>query len=244
MKKIIKISILVILILLITGCSKVTSNITYSSDGKIKEEVVFEEPNSNISNDDSRIEYILSSAVDNYSLPIKTMNYDYKIEKGKDKSKIIFNNTYNDICTWAKKNMFSQYIYKKIDCHEENDYYVLKNITPHIQYCSSCSDWPSLDDVSLSIKLPLKAEENNADTVSKNTYTWRFDKYTPDSKSIYLKINKKSFNDKMKELTIKNENRKKMKNIYAYIFISFIILGLIIFIFSLYKKHKENKMEY
>ena len=101
-----------------------------------------------------------------------------------------------------------------------------------------------MDDVSLSIKLPLKAEENNADTVSKNTYTWRFDKYTPDSKSIYLKINKKSFDDKMKELTIKNENRKKMKNIYAYVFIVIVSLVLIAFIYNIYKKHKENKMEY
>jgi len=244
MKNTLKIFVLIILVLFIAGCSKVTTNITYKSSGKVKEEVVFDEPNSNVSDNDSKIEKNLSTIVNKYSLAIKTMKYDYEIIKGTNSSKVIFTNTYNDICAWVRKNMFSQYVYKRVDCTSDGDFYVIKSMTNHIDYCDGCSDWPNLDEVTLNITLPIKSIENNADSVSNYTYTWRFDKYTPKSKSIYLKINKKELDDKVERLKSKKENKEKIQKSIAYIIMFSIIIVLIVFGFSIFRKYKENKIEY
>ena len=55
--------------------------------------------------------------------------------------------------------------------------------------CSDCSDWPALDDVILSITLPVSAEEQNADEIDGKTYIWKYDKNTND-KNFYLKVSK------------------------------------------------------
>ena len=105
-----------------------------------------------------------------------------------------------------------------------------------------------VERVELNIKVPIPLEENNADNVSNNTYTWFFDENTDSNKSVYLKINKTLLENKNKEQK-KNETKEKenkktfsLVKVILTVLIVFLILGIISY--SLYKKYKNNKLEY
>ena len=182
--------------------------------------------------------------INNYSPALNLRKYKNEIKYNKKNSEILFTNSYENICEYVEKNLFSQYIYNYISCTETEDYYEIKNETPHISYCQDCTSWPALEDVKFSIKLPIFADENNADYVKNKTYTWEFNKDTSDEKSLFLKISKTSLkSNKNKE--IKTENTKVVVKKSLLIIMILLIIGIIALITKgLYKKYQENKIEY
>lgn len=101
-----------------------------------------------------------------------------------------------------------------------------------------------MDDVELSISLPIAAEENNADSVNGNTYVWKYGKSAPADKNFYLKINKSALKENEENF---NETQKR-KSTLKYISIIGVILVIIIVLFIigkvLYKKYQSNKLDY
>ena len=243
MKKI-KYIFMLLLIIMLSGC-KIESNVSIESDGSVKEDVKVLTETSNISSKEDRIRSYLDTAIESYEKALSIRNYDYDlIIKENDYSGVKLTNSFDDVCNYIEKTLFSQYLYKKINCIETSSYYEIKSETEHIKYCDECSAWPSLDEVKLNIKLPVDALENNADKVSDKTYTWEYDKYTSDDKSIYLKISKDSLKEKQKEEK-KGKDIKKSISILSIILAITLIIFIIIFIFRLlYKKYKANKLEY
>lgn len=241
MKKI-KYILIVFCILLLTGCT-VKSNITVNYDGKVSEEVYLLNTNETFESDRYSFEKVVDMMIKPYQNVINFKKYSYNYEKGSNLSGAKIYKDYDNLCSYFSNSAFNQYVYKYISCKENNYYIEIQNATPYIPYCSQCAEWPELDDVELKIKLPISAEEQNADEVDKTTYIWRYDKDTKD-KNFYLKINKNSLKES-------EEKYKKKKNIekFAKRILTIIVIGLVIFaIFVIYKflkkKYNENSFDY
>lgn len=233
-----KIIICILLLIILTGCTS-KGEITMESDGSIKEKVVIDVPNNDLS--EKELEKQMNLILDNYNSALELRNYKKKFIYNNNLSSVEFTNTYDNICKYIENNLFTQYLYKKISCTEDELYYEIKNETNHISYCIDCTTWPSLDNVSFSITLPIEAIESSSDIVSGNTYTWKFDDKTLDNKEFYLKISKESLNKNI----IKEKRKSNFANVFFKIIIPLIILMVIAFIsFDLVKKYKSKNLEY
>lgn len=240
MKNIKKILILLIIIVL-TGCSA-NASVIVDEKGRVKEEVDVLIPSELISNKKNRIESYVNTAIASFKTVLERRGYSTSIinNPSGNSGAHVYNN-FDNICQYAENTIFSQYLYKHIKCTEEDEYYELKSTTEHIKYCSDCNDWPAIENVNLKITLPVKAEESDADEISGNTYIWKYDEDTLDSKTFYLKINK----EKLRKNEVKLKKQNKFKNIGVRIAILVIIIIFVLIIFSkLYKKYKNNNLEY
>lgn len=241
MKKIKCIISIIVLLIILSGCT-VKSDVVVNYDGKVSEKVTFKAPSSGLSESDFNNRYNMTLKY--YKDALDTRKYKSSIIYGKENGSVVLTNNFDNICEFINKTVFSQYIYKHISCTETENYYEIKNETSHIAYCSDCNTWPVLDNVEFNLTLPINAEENNADSVNKKTYTWKFDSTTSDDKGLYIKINKNDFEKNAKKEKNKNKVINGIKN-NSYIFI-FVILALVIVIAGkvLYDKYKNNKLEY
>lgn len=239
MKKLNRIIMLLIFVLLLTGCT-IKSNITILDDGKIKEEVTITEEADAFFGDANKV---LDSYLSKYKTVLDFRKYENRKIIEEDKAGIVFSNSYDNICSYFQDTAFNQYVYKHIKCTEDDRYYIIENDTPYIPYCSDCSDWPKLDDISLSIKLPFDVSEQNADEINENIYTWKYGKEVSD-KNFYLKISKRSFIEYEENILQEQKNKKRIKKeliVIGIIIIVIILIGLGSF---LRKKYQENKLEY
>lgn len=229
-------------ILILTGCD-VKSDIEINYDGRVNEEVSVLENSKIFGSDYNGRKQIINSVLKKYEkvLSFKNYSYDYVISDNLSGAKIYKN--YNNICSYFKSSAFNQYVYKYIECKENDYYYEIKNSTKYIEYCGDCNDWPALDNITLAIKLPVSATEQNADEVDGNTYIWKYDENTKD-KNFYLKISKSALEESKKNY-IKNQEIKKNKSKIINIgIIVGVILLIVCMIFVFYKKYKKNNFDY
>lgn len=229
-------------ILILTGCD-VKSDIEINYDGRVNEEVSVLENSKIFGSDYNGRKQIINSVLKKYEkvLSFKNYSYDYVISDNLSGAKIYKN--YNNICSYFKSSAFNQYVYKYIECKENDYYYEIKNSTKYIEYCGDCNDWPALDNITLAIKLPVSAEEQNADEVNETTYIWRYNKDTKD-KNFYLKINKNSLKES-KEIYNKTKKAKKAgKRIIIIAIIALVIFGIFTIYKLLKKKYNENSFDY
>lgn len=92
------------------------------------------------------------------------------------------------------------------------------------------NDYPSLDEVIINIKTNYLVEDNNADRVDGNTYTWVF---TKDSKkSINMVINMEN----------NSNNVLGIDKGVITIIVSLVIFVFIVFVFLMSKNNKNNKL--
>lgn len=235
-----KIVLVIVLGLFLTGCT-IKSDITILEDGTTKESVSIKE---DIDNFENGIDEVLDSYLKKYKAVLNFREYKNKKIIEDKQAGIIFTNDYDNICSYFQNTAFNQYVYNHINCIEEGNYIIIENDTPYIPYCKDCSDWPALPMIKVSITLPIAASEHNADEVNGNTYVWIYDENTPATKNFHLKIDKSL----LKENEIRVQNSKKTKNTLSIIFKVLIVIVIVavgvIFILSLIRKYRENKIEY
>lgn len=242
MNKKIKYILIIVCVLLLTGCT-VRSNITLENNGKTKEEVYLLNKTENLTSDKYSFEKLMDMMVSPYKQVLDFKAYSYTYEKGKKLSGVKVYKSYKNICDYFNNSALNQYVYKYISCTENDFYYEIKNATEYIPYCAQCAEWPELGDVELKIKLPVSATEQNADEVDGNTYIWKYDENTKD-KNFYLKISKSALEESKKNY-IKNQeikkNRSKIINIGIIVGV-ILLIACVIFVF--YKKYKKNNFDY
>ncbi len=236
-----KIICLLVLMLLLSGCT-VKSNITIQYDGSVKEEVFVLTDNSSFK-DDEDFKEVVDNKINSYKNILDFRNYEYSYEKESELSGAKVYKNYDNICNFFGNSVFNQYVYKYIDCNEQEDFIEIKNSTPYITYCPECGNWPSLDNVSFSITLPIEALENNADEVDKNTYIWKYDSNTKD-KDFYLKISKTKLKEYEKTHLKTLKIKKKVKIGFVIIGVIAVFIAIMFVTKILYKKHQENKLDY
>lgn len=240
MKKV-KFILIIMGIFILSGCT-VNESISIDSSNRVKENITILEDNNSLSSNDSV--NVVNQILNKYKSALNLRKYEWKIVKEDEATGANLVNNYENICDFVDNTVFSQYLYKKINCIEEDDYYELSSYGENIFYCESCSDWPRISNINLKITLPVKAEEDNADGVNNNTYTWVFDKNTSKSKSIYIKINKEDIKEEKKQEIKRNERKKTVSKIKLIGVVIILFTILIIVFYMLYKKYKSNKLEY
>ena len=233
-----KILILLILLVLLCGCN-IKEKVVVDPYGKVSQEVTVPIVSSGIK--ESSIKDYTETILDQYKTVLNVRKYTYDVEYGKTTSNIIFKNSFDSICEYVKNTVFSQYIYKHIECIEDDEYITIENVTDHIDYCGACADWPSLDDVTYSITLPVKSVEDDADMVNNKTYTWKFDKNTTADKEIYLKISKKDLATNLKAYEKGEQRKDVLKKVLLIVIVIGILAGGFVVAKVLYKKYEENR---
>ena len=243
MKK--KILILLMLIIL-SGCT-VKENININADGSVSEKTNISFDNEMAVNYDTPTKYA-EDFLKYYNNAIELKNYSYDVSENKSNTDVVFNRKTAKLCDGIKYGLFVDNLYSDIECSEDDYYYIIKSNSQQLLSKPMSEKKFDVERVELNIKVPIPLEENNADNVSNNTYTWFFDENTDSNKSVYLKINKTLLENKNKEQK-KNETKEKenkktfsLVKVILTVLIVFLILGIISY--SLYKKYKNNKLDY
>lgn len=237
-----KILILVLVIILLTGCTA-KSEVKVNYNGNVSEKVTVLSNTVAFKNDKYSIKQMIEASISNYLKALEFRGYKFETVEGKKESGAYFTNNYNNICSYFQNTGFNQYVYQHISCVEDDKYIIIKNDTEYIPYCENCSNWPSLNKIKLELTLPVNALENNADNINNKTYIWNYDENTT-NKDFYLKISKQELN-KNKITVMKQNKDKKVKNMIIVVFSIALVIGCITIIsLILYKKYKNNRLEY
>lgn len=241
MKKI-KILMLLVLIILVSGC-KIRSNITVSYDGSVVEKVRITE-----AKDGESIEYY-SNYIDEEIIGYRTLinygKYNYEKINNSTTYGVEFYKKYDNICSYFQDTLFNQYLYKHIHCEDGDAFIIIDNDTPFLEKYDDedYSNPLDLSDVELSISLPVRAYEHNADRVEDNVYIWEFNEETID-KNINLKILKSDLDEAKINHKKSIEVKKQKDTLIIIAVIICIIVGIAFVAFTLYKKYQENKLDY
>lgn len=241
MKRIGKLIIIIIIITFITGCTG-NANIVVNHDGTVSESIDINEINGNIVYGDFSVNESLDLFLKKYAKALKVSKYNANKYNNEYDSGVKITKSHKNICDFANNTIFSQYLYKAIRCKEDESYYELYSDGNVVQ--NSYEDYKEMpDDRTLFIKLPIAAEEQNADEVNGNTYVWKYDKDTKD-KTFYLKISKSKLNDYEDEYKA-NEVKKQRKSKIIKVSITFLVLSTIfVIIIIFHKKYNKNKLDY
>lgn len=234
-----KVIICIIFLIILSGCT-IKDNVIVNYNGSVKEEVHVLQKNDIIGNN---LKSMVDNKISQNKLVLDYKKYNYNYEKGSELSGAVIYKNYDNICSYFENSAFNQYVYKYMDCNLNNGYYEIKNDTEYIPYCPECSDWPALEKITYKISLPIPAEEQNADEINGNTYTWNYDKDTT-NKNFYLKISKSKLED-YKSNYIKNKKQKENNKKYIIIGIGIAVLFVILIgSIALYIRHKRNSIDY
>ena len=237
-----KILILVLAIILLTGCTA-KSEVKVNYNVNVSEKVTVLSNTVAFKNDKYSIKQMIEASISNYLKALEFRGYKFETVEGKKESGAYFTNNYDNICSYFQNTGFNQYVYQHISCVEDDKYIIIKNDTEYIPYCENCSNWPSLNKIKLELTLPVNALENNADSINNKTYIWNYDENTT-NKDFYLKISKQELN-KNKITVMKQNKDKKVKNMIIVVFSIALVIGCITIIsLILYKKYKNNRLEY
>ena len=237
-----KILILVLAIILLTGCTA-KSEVKVNYNVNVSEKVTVLSNTVAFKNDKYSIKQMIEASISNYLKALEFRGYKFETVEGKKESGAYFTNNYDNICSYFQNTGFNQYVYQHISCVEDDKYIIIKNDTEYIPYCENCSNWPSLNKIKLELTLPVNALENNADSINNKTYIWNYDVNTT-NKDFYLKISKQELN-KNKITVMKQNKDKKVKNMIIVVFSIALVIGCITIIsLILYKKYKNNRLEY
>lgn len=230
-----------LIIVILTGCqvnADVNINYDYTVDEKI--DVLFD--NELAVNFNSSKEYA-KSYLEYYNPVIKLKDYDYDIEEKKDTSSVIFTKKSKNICDSINYSLFTIYLYDNIECTENEYYMEIKSVGNQSVSAPSNEKKFNVESLKLNIKLPIVAEENNADEIKDNVYSWYYDENSLRSKNLYLKVDKTKLEENRKNIEEKIKNDKRNDKILTILcfLLPIIIIGIISVI--LFKKYKSNKIE-
>lgn len=238
----IKYVLIVICILILTGCT-VRDNVTVSPDGSVSENVYLLNKTEYLTSEKYSFKELMDMMVKPYENVLNLKKYSYSYERSKSLSGVKVYKNYDNLCSYFGNSAFNQYVYKYMDCKENNYYIEIQNATEYIPYCSECAEWPELGDIEFKISLPVSAAEQNADEINGTTYIWKYNKETQ-NKNFYLKVSKSALKESEREY-FKNLERKKTRQ---KILIIGTIIGIVVLISVVaiiyYRKYKKNSFDY
>ncbi len=224
-------------VLLLTGCSA-QYNIEIKSD-EIKEELQVYEEN-------LYYDYEIEKQIED-NLNIKTgvlkdeqngdtedpnPQYKYYLKEKIDSNNrlgIKYTNTFS-ISDYSKSYIANS-CYKYFQVYNNDRYIVLSTSKEFL----CIENFDNLYEVTINIKTKYKVEDNNADKVSNNVYSWTVTKNNFDNKNLYLKINTKKIAEKSEE---QKQQDEKVLKIFETIGIILLILVVMIVLFLFNKRRK------
>jgi hypothetical protein len=188
MKK--KIVLIITLLFICAGCDvKYTLNI--DKDLKVKETVAATEPTSFFEDyPKSSKGKVISDIIEPYLDTLNKNKYDVTNYIGSYESGVTINKEYDDLKSYSEGSIFtSQYSEDKVSIKEEGDKITL-SLKGNFSYSSQNQTKLPVKTAKIQLVVPYKVIEHNANSVSGNTYTWKFNEDSLD-KEIKLTFDKK-----------------------------------------------------
>lgn len=238
MKKVKKIFLMLVISIILSGCSA-TYNLEFSSTG-IKEELIINQEKVDLNEVkgiyiDSPVDYDVIVPDDDFS----------KIDKSiplYEKDFINTSNGYQVKYSYNKhsdKSLANSNIVKNGFLNASS---VIHNNTKQLSTSNGLiafKAYPELTDVTINIKTDYNVLNNNADLVNGNVYTWYFSKDN-NNKNIYLlmDIKQNDVTNKQEETVKNNQETKKEKE--SSIIVLFIFLGIFIIVMIFLFKFKKK----
>lgn len=230
MKNIRKI-LLFFMIIFLTGCS-VEYDLTINEDNSITEKVVASEKTKKMESltrlkGDTAVSYL--------------NNMFNKDKKGKltsytseDMTYATVTRTHSNIADYSSN--FSSDVFENIQIQEKNG--IITFVTNQSQILGGNSNYSLIyDDITIKIKIPYVVTENNADTISNDTYIWNIKKDQP------LKTIRFSYKKDSKKNSVNVKISDKTYNINYGIIAGSVIIILVLIIFILIRiKNKKNNV--
>lgn len=230
LKKVCRVLIVMFIIFGFTGCTADVS-LKLDKNNNIKQTIKISE-NIGLLNE---YEMSYKQYIDNKIDYNRANNNKYIRNDFKDDSSFgtIYTKESNDVCKELKSSYFSNF-FEDMECDVYDDYYDISAKTPFV-YCPPDADYCSdVKEVKLSLELPEKAIDNDADYIEGNKYTWVYDTTKIGTFNVKVKRYKGNIINKV-------SNNKNLQLVTA-ILGSVLFISLIIII--LYKKYKKNRIEY
>lgn len=210
--------LLLVLLLLITGCSG-------QWNLKIDNDYVDEDVSLSFPRDASSDQLFRNQTSE--SISVYGGNEKYKMDKKEDGSNYNVNYSYrHDILKFGKSNFM-------IKCFSSNnitdDGEIINIETSDRFNCINLDDGAYLNEVKFNITTDLEVVSNNADEIIGNKYIWVFDSDNYENKNINIKIKKD------------NSLSKKIVDGISNYFVIIIVIILIIVFFILFLMHIKKK---
>ena len=181
--KIVRLFFLIIVTIFITGCS-VNYEIEIDENLFVKESLYFDEFNEVIKETyikfEEEMQITVVENVHDITNRLRAMlgdSYTIKAAFFDDRSGISITNNYSSLSNYQLSEITKR-LYGSINFSKRGDIIDLVSKSPYKFEDIFIPDADFLYDIenfSVSIKLPFKVLEHNADKVSNNTYTWNFD---------------------------------------------------------------------
>lgn len=229
MKKTLKLIILILIIFITSGCD-VEYNLDIDSN-IMNENITFllddNSSNKKLINDLSSRKQEAYYDIDTGSSKYYKITTDNKSDE-KDKLLLKYNYDYKDT-TLQKSNAIGECFYNKSVIKDEK--YITLNTSNGLT-CIFRDGNRQIDNLTINIKTQLSVEENNADKVVGDTYTWNINDKNYSNKSIYMKINY--------ETKSKNSIKREKMILFFEIFGAFLIIIILLVINNWNKKVKQK----
>lgn len=225
--------LLLIIPFILTGCASVNYNITIDNDLTVLEEATITGSTEyfNIFNKNYPKTIVLEWYEDaDIQSILNNNNYKHElIEKGVYYPSVFVKKTYASLQEYTTNTIFNNQVFEDILITNNDDLITINTVNFLSRSEDETDQGYNIDNLSITISLPFKVSDHNADTYSEknNTYTWYIDSATSE-KEINLTFNK---------------NKIYVYNFSKYVslfLIIILVLALIYFIRKIILKNKLN----
>ena len=233
-----KIILLVIFLLLLTGCASVDYSLDIEKDLSVVENVKISATKDYFESFYKNLPItIVREAYNNEELmkPLKDNNYDYNLKNEYPYPNVYVKKKYTSLDIYQNTTVFKGQVFNNINVVKKDNLITI-NATDFIKYNLEDSDGElggsfPVSELIINIKVPYVVTDSNADSVDKknNIYKWVVNEKTED-KEIKLTFDKN-------RIFISNLNA-----IVAMIIIIIIVIGLIVYFGRVYYKNKNNNL--
>lgn len=230
MKK--KILLLIIIPFILTGCASVNYNITIDNNLTVLEEATITGTTEyfNIFNKNYPKTIVLEWYEDSDIQSIlNNNNYEHElIEKGVYYPSVFVKKTYTSLEEYTTNTIFNNQVFEDILITNNDDLITINTVKFLPRREDETDQGYNIDNLSITISLPFKVSDHNADTYSEknNTYTWYIDSDTTE-KEINLTFNK---------------NKIYVYNFSKYVSLFLIIILVLVLIYLIRKIILKNKL--
>lgn len=211
MKAKVKLLMMLVISVLLTGCSA-TYDVIIKANDEVFETINFSFKNEELGKNKKEINTYLDEQIKAYKRIIIYQNFEFEKKVGKENSYVTMSRTYSDLDEY-KESVFVRSLFQNVTVTNNKYYTEIQTVGDYYYdyiYGSDSDeiapkDKNNIGNVEVSVRLENQLVDTNADlkNENKNIYTWVI---TPDDdvKNIYFRSNDKLRYDVMFELFIMN----------------------------------------
>ncbi len=223
---------LLLVCLLLTGCSASIIS-TVNSDGSVLETVEISEYVSNVYLDDQSPSEYVSNLLSLYKDTLDEEGYSYTYSTTDSLVTITLTKEFSNICTYFNNSLFIRTSSSDISCTNNDGKYEIEGNVSYFICGDDCMEPPSIDSATLTVNFQKTPLSSNATYINDNSYTWNFDSNS-DTKIEIVAEETVTLSD------IVNNNSTLVLIIAGLV----IVFVLVLIGFILYKKYKNNRINY